>query len=279
MINAFFHKRSGGKDPAVDYTFVDHLEDLRWVLLRSLVGVGLCSVVGFVYIDFFFDSVIMGATYESFPTYRLMCWLSDKCGFGERFCMHGIDVRLQSTRMSGQFFMSFSVALCVGIVLAFPYVVYQIWQFVKPALTAQEIRQTCFIVLPITVLFLVGLGFGYFILSPYSIQFFTHYSLSPRIENRFVVSDFVSVVLQLSLGSAVLFELPFVVYVLAKLGLVSSRMLKRSKKYAFLIILVVAAVITPPDVFSQLIISAPVYLLYECSIFIARYAERKSETQ
>lgn len=274
MIKRLFQRRV----PLQEYTFVDHLEELRWVLMRCLLAVAVGAVLGFVYIDFFFNKIVMAPAHGDFPTYKFVCWLG-RILASEKLCLADLSVKLQSTRMGAQFFMSFSIALVIGLILAFPYIVYNIWGFVRPALSEGEIRVTRYVTLSISILFFLGISFGYFVVAPYSIQFFANYTLSPDIENRFMVSDYIGNILQITLGSGFVFQVPLLVYFLVKIGLVPVMMLKRYRKHVFVIVLILAAIITPPDVISQIIVAIPLYLLYEFGILIGRRVERKAQKQ
>lgn len=262
------------KRPLQEYTFVDHLEELRWVLLRSGIAVLIGTVLGFVYINFFFDKIIMAPARDDFPTYRLVCWIGKQFA-SEKLCLHNLQVKLQSTRMGAQFFMSFSIALVIGIILAFPYIIHNIWSFIKPALNENEIRITRYMTISVSALFFLGVAFGYFIVAPYSIQFFANYTLSPHIENRFMISDYITNILQITIGSGLVFQVPLLVYFLVRAGVVNVRMLLKYRKHIFVGILILAAIITPPDVVSQVIVAIPLYLLYEFGIMIGRRVERK----
>lgn len=270
MIKQLFKRRI----PLQEYTFVDHLEELRWVLVRSLIAIVIFTIVGFIYVDFFFDKVIMSPARNDFPTYKLVCWIGKQFS-SDKLCFQNLNVKLQSTRMGAQFFMSFSIALVVGIILSFPYVIHNIWNFIKPALNDTEIRNTRYVTLSISILFFLGTSFGYFIVVPYSIQFFASYTLSPDIENRFMISDYVTNILQISLGSGLVFQMPLLVYFLVKLGIARVKILMKYRKHVFVGILILAAIITPPDVVSQIIVAIPLYLLYEFGIMIGRRVERK----
>lgn len=264
------------KKQLAEYTFVDHLEELRYVLIRCLIAVVLCAVLGFIYLDFFFNQVLMAPTHKDFPTYRIFCALGHYLGWEDKFCIKNKPIQLQSTKMGAQFLMSFSIALAIGVLLSFPYIVRQIWRFIRPALNPRELKNTNHILFYISVLFFIGVGFGYFIITPYTIQFFANYTLSDAIENRFLVSDYIATVLQLSLGSGLFFQFPLLLYTLGKIGILSSSSLKKYRKYALLILLLVAAIITPPDILSQVILTAPLYALYEISILIIEKVERNA---
>jgi sec-independent protein translocase protein TatC len=267
-------KRNGDQG---EMTFVDHLEELRWHIIKSLAAVMVGTIIAFIKMNFFFDKVIMGPAHKDFITYRLLCSVSHKIGLGDAMCLEDINIKLQSTEMSSQFLMSFTIAIVVGFVLAFPYIFWQIWKFVRPALKPKEMKKTRGIVFWVSLLFFLGVCFGYFVIAPYTVNFFAAFSLSPLIENKFLISDYIDTITQLALGTGLVFQLPLVVYFFTKIGLLSANFLRTYRKYAIVVVLVVAAVITPPDVVSQLIVTIPLWLLYEISIAIAARVEKDNK--
>lgn len=255
-------------------TFVDHLEALRWHIVKIIGAVLVGAVVAFIKMDFFFNSVVMGPAHRDFITYRALCSISHRVGLGNAMCLEDINIKLQSTEMSSQFMMSFTIAFITGFIIAFPYIFWQIWQFIRPALKPSELKKTRGMIFWVSLLFFLGVAFGYFIIAPYTVNFFAAYTLSPLIENKFLVSDYIDTITQLVLGTGIVFQLPLVVYFFSRIGLLSAKFLRTYRKYAILVILVIAAVITPPDVVSQLVVTFPLWLLYEISIGIAARVER-----
>lgn len=260
-----FNRKPGEEE----MSFIEHLEALRWHVVRSLLAVMAGAVIVFANMDFFFDTVILGPAHADFITYEYLCKFSHIIGMGDAMCMSDLNLKFISTEMSAQFMMSFTVAFVLGFIIAFPYVFWEFWRFVKPALTQNEKTRTRGMIFWVSLLFFIGIGFGYFIIAPYTVNFFASFTLSPLIENNFRIAEYVGDITQLVLGTGLVFQLPLVVYFLSKIGLVTPEILRKSRKYALVAILVVAAVITPPDVVSQLIVTLPLLILYEISIGIS----------
>lgn len=261
-----FFKNSPEK---AEMSFIDHLEELRWHIMRSVLALLVGSVVVFVKIDFFFKTIVMGPAHKDFITYRLLCKISHAVGLGKSMCLDEVNLNLQSTEMSSQFMMSFTIAMIGGFILVFPYIFWEFWRFTKPALTDKEQQKTRGVIFWVSVLFFLGIAFGYYLIAPYTVNFFASYTLDPQIKNNFTVSDYIDNIVSLVLGSGVVFQLPLVVFFFSKVGLLTPTFLRSNRKYAFVIILVIAAVITPPDVVSQMIVTIPLLLLYEISIWIS----------
>lgn len=274
MAKSLFNRKSASGE---EMSFIDHLEALRWHIMRALLAVLIGAIVVFIYMDFFFDRVIMGPAHRDFITYRALCAASHKLGLGNAMCLDDINLKLISTEMSSQFMMSFTIAFVGGLVIAFPYVFWEFWRFVRPALTQKELKKTRGVIFWVSLLFFSGIGFGYFLIAPYTVNFFAAYTLSPMIANTFTVSDYIDNIVSLVLGTGIVFQLPLVVYFLAKVGLLTADFLRQSRKFAVVIILVIAAVITPPDVVSQLIVTIPLWLLFEISISIAARVNKEQE--
>lgn len=256
---------------------MDHLEALRWHVVRSLAAVLVGAIVVFANIDFFFNDIILGPAHNDFITYKLICDFSHKVGMGDAMCMEDINLKLISTEMSSQFMMSFTIAFVAGFIIAFPYVFWEFWRFVGPALTPKEKKKTRGMIFWVSLLFFLGVGFGYFLLAPYTVNFFASFTLSPLIENNFRISDYIENITQLVLGTGVVFQLPLAVLFLSRVGILTPAFLRASRKYAVVVILVIAAVITPPDVVSQLIVTIPLWILYEISIGISARVVRDQE--
>ncbi|MCG7856795.1 twin-arginine translocase subunit TatC [Flavihumibacter sp.] len=266
MAKSLFRRKSGTE---AEMSFVDHLEALRWHIMRSLLAIMVGAIIVFVYMDFFFGRVVMGPTNKDFITYKALCWFSHKVGLGDAMCLAEINLKLISTEMSSQFMMSFTISFVGGLIVAFPYVFWEFWRFIRPALTDKELSRTRGVIFWVSLLFFTGVAFGYFLIAPYTVNFFAAYTLSPDIQNTFTVSNYIDNIVSLVLGTGIVFQLPLVVYFLAKVGIVTASFLRTYRKFAVLIILIIAAVITPPDVISQLIVTVPLWFLYEISISIA----------
>ncbi len=258
-----------------EMSFFDHLDALRKHLIRAGLAIVVFTIVGFVYIDYIFHNIILGPLNDDFFTYRKLCEFSHTFYHSDEFCISNLNYTLQNTEMAGQFMMSFKLAFLVGLVLAMPLILWQIWLFIKPALSVKEKKKTRGFVFYSSVLFALGILFGYFVLCPISVNFFAHYSLSSLIKNEINMQNVISFMTLLVLGTGLIFELPVLMYFLAKLGLISSAFLKKYRRYAFVIILILAAIITPPDIVSQVILTIPLYSLFELGIFIIKRVEKQ----
>ncbi len=248
--------------------FLDHLEALRWHLVRSAAAIVVFAIAAFLNTGILFDKVILAAKNPDFWTYRMMCLLSER--FNIDFCIDKIPFTLINIDMSGQFTTHIYVAFVTGFVLAFPYFIWEMWRFIKPALTTTERSYSRGIVFFSSVLFIAGVLFGYYIISPLSINFLGSYQISEQVANQISLSSFISTVTMLTLSSGVVFELPVVIYFLSKIGLVTPAFLKAYRKHAMIVILIIAAIITPsPDVTSQILVAIPLFLLYEVGIGVS----------
>lgn len=274
----FFNKRD--KDAKGEMTFIDHLEELRWHVIRSVIAVLIGAVAVFVYSDFVIDKIVMGPAHDYFISYKIFCDLSHSLGLGETLCFGKIPVAFQSNTMSGQFIASFTVAFVGGFVVAFPYIFWEFWRFVKPALSQKEIRKTRGVIFWVSFLFFLGVGFGYFILTPFMVNFYFTYKLSPLIEIKPTFSDYLENLVYTTVGIGVLFQMPLLIMVLARIGVVTGRFLRKYRRHAFVIILIAAAIITPStDPFSLTIVTIPLYLLFETSIIIASRINKRQEKE
>jgi sec-independent protein translocase protein TatC len=275
-----FFKRIGGKDkeePA-EMTFFDHIEELRWHLIRS-VAVWLTAVIFiFIYIDWIYDHIILAPTVSTFFTYGALCNLGHWLHLGDSFCMPVIKINLQVTEVNGTFTSAINIAMIGGLVIAFPYIFWELWRFVKPALSPKEKKYGQRSIFFVSLCFFTGAAFGYYLLAPFTFNFLAGFTLgkSAIIQYRPSVNDYVDSLTNLILGCGIAFELPVLAFVLAKIGIITGAMLKKYFKFAFVIILVVAAVITPsPDWTSQFIVAIPLVLLYWISIWLASSVDRK----
>lgn len=260
-----------------EMSFFDHLEELRWHIIRSLFAILIGFVVIFVKIGWVYDRVIMGPAHPDFITYRWLCKIGHLLHLGNSLCMEEIKLKLQSTELSGQFMLSLTTSFIGGFIIAFPYIFWEFWRFVKPALKPSERKYTRGIIFWVSLLFFLGVLFGYYLITPYTVNFFANYSVSDSIENRFLIQNYLDIITQLVLGTGLVFQLPVVVFFLSKVGILTPSFMKNYRRHAIVVILVVAAVITPPDVASQLIVSLPLLLLYEISIFICAKVNKQRE--
>jgi sec-independent protein translocase protein TatC len=269
-----------GKTEDEELTFVDHLEALRWHIVRSLLAIIVIALLIFLNIDWVFERVILGPLNNNFISYRLMCSLSHKLGMGDALCMPAITVKLQTTTFSAQFMSSITIAFVGGFITAFPYVFWELWRFVKPALTTKELQSTRGSILFVSFFFFTGAAFGYFLLGPFTFNFLSNYTLgtSHILETKPTLDDYLENLVNIILGCGIAFELPVLSYVLTKIGLITPEFLKTYRKYAVVVILVIAAVITPsPDWSSQMLVFVPLFFLYQLSIAISKRAFKQME--
>jgi len=260
-----------------EMAFLDHLEELRWHVVRSVAAIFIMMILAFVFTGFIFDEIIFAPSDPSFVTFRWLCRLGEITGV-EGLCVTEIPMKLQSRFLMGQFTMQLTSSFVIGLCVAFPYVVWELWRFISPGLYIREKKGSRGAVFYVSFLFLLGIAFGYFILSPMTIAFLANYTISDKIANEFDITSYVSTITALVLGSGLLFQLPVVMFFLTKVGIVTPKFLRQYRKHAVVIILITGAIITPsPDPLSQSLISIPLYILYEISIWISAMELRRKE--
>ena len=276
-LNTFFKRRSPSE---ADMSFVDHLEALRWHLFRMVVYVATAGVIIFVKIDWIFDTIIRGPIRKDFISYTALCRFGHWVGAGDALCMPAVDTELQSTAFGSMFMTSINIAIFGGLIVAAPFVFWELWKFIKPALTTKEVKNTRGAVAFVSGFFLLGVAFGYFLLAPFTFSFLSNYKLglSNVMLVRPTLDDYIETMIDIIIGCGLAFELPVAAFVLTKIGLITASFLRNYRKYAIVIILVVAAVITPsPDWMSQAIVTIPLWLLYEFSILVAARVQKEEE--
>lgn len=269
-----------GKGDETEMSFIDHLEILRWHIVRSVLAILISAILFFIYIDEIFDVVIMGPTRNDFISYRLLCNISHFLGMGDSLCMPPMKLNLQVTSISGTFMSSITIAIVGGLLLAIPFVFYEIWKFIRPALKPTELKYTNGIILWVSFFFFLGAAFGYFMLAPFTFNFLSNYTIGAMgvIDYRPTLSDYLDTLIDITLGAGIAFELPMATWLLSKLGIITPNFLRNYRKYAYVVLLVLAAIITPsPDWGSQLIVVVPLVLLYEISILIAARVKKKQD--
>jgi sec-independent protein translocase protein TatC len=270
--------KSGQKQEDVEMSFLDHLEALRWHIIRSGASILIFAVIAFLNKHFIFDVVFLGPTHTDFWTYRMFCKLGHLMGAGDDACVKSMGFKLINTEMAGQFTQHISMSITLGIVMAFPYAAWELWRFFRPALTQKEKRYTRGIVGASTTLFIIGILFGYFGITPVTIQFLGSYSISDTLVNFITVSDYIDTVTMTTISIAITFELPIVVYFLSKAGILTPTLMRQYRKHAIVIILILAAVITPTtDMLTMTLVAIPFYALYEASIFVAYIVARNKK--
>jgi sec-independent protein translocase protein TatC len=270
-------KRRTKEGSAEEMSFIEHLDVLRRHLFRSAAAVAVGAIIVAIYNKFIVQRILMGPTHSDFWTYKTLCALGHKWGLGDKLCMADIQLKMQSNVVSGQFDTYFNVIVIGGFILAFPYVFWQFWRFTKPALKENELRNTRGAIFWVSLLFFLGVLFGYFIIAPYTISFFANFKLDSNIENIWTIASYFTAMSQIVLGAGLAFQLPLAMYFLAKIGVVSAAYLRRVRKYAILIIVIVASIITPPDILSTVVASAPLILLYEISIALCVRVENREK--
>jgi len=267
---ALFNRNRG--EEKAEMTFIDHLEELRQRIIRSVIAILVMAAIIFIYRDWVFDNVITGPINPDFISYRLLCDFSHWAHMGDALCMPPVNINMQTTTFGGQFLSSISLALIGGILIAFPYIFWEFWRFIKPALKDKELKNTRFIIFWVSFFFFTGAAFGYFLLGPFTFNFLGSFTLGTKgvLETRPTLTDYLDNLTNLILGCGIAFELPVLAYILTKIGLITPVYLRKIRKYAVVVILLAAAIITPsPDWMSQLIVFLPLFALYELSILVA----------
>jgi len=262
-----------------EMSFLDHLEELRWHLIRSLAAVIVFTIVAFLSARWIFENIVFAPARPDFPTFKALCKLGNLLHY-EGLCITDIPFQVQSRNMTGQFTMHIMASFILGFMIAFPYVAWEIWRFIKPGLQIKERKYSRGAVAAISILFFFGVMFGFYVIAPWMVYFLANYSISDMVVNEFDITSYVSTVVLLVFGSGLLFQLPVVIYFLTKIGIVTPKFLRTYRKHSIIIILIVAAIVTPPDPLSQMLISIPLYLLFEISILISSsVAKRKAKEE
>lgn len=273
IVDTFLRKRQSS--PGGEMAFTDHIEELRWHIIRSLIAILIGGIVVFFNIEWVFDKIILGPAHPGFVSYRALCKLGNAIHVSA-LCLQDINLDFQNTELSGQFMMSFSVSFMIGFIVAFPFVFWEFWKFIKPALKPSELKSARGMVFWSSLLFFIGVLFAYYVIAPFTINFFASYQLSPSFKNIITMSNYYDTMSDLILGMGLVFELPVVVFFLSRIGLLTPKLMRSNRNYAILIIFVLAAVITPPDWFSIWLVAIPLIILYEAGITISeRVAKEK----
>ncbi|MDR5589729.1 twin-arginine translocase subunit TatC [Christiangramia sp. SM2212] len=265
------------EEPENEMSFLDHLEELRWHLIRSVLAVVIAGGIAFLLKGFIFDILLFGPSKGDFFSYNMLCRMSTFIGIDGGFCFEELPFKIQSRTMGGQFSAHVWTSITAGFIIAFPYVIYEFWKFVAPAMHSNERKHAKGFIFVTSFLFFLGVLFGYYVVTPLSINFLGKYQVSDIVLNEFDLSSYISLVRASVLASGLIFELPIVIYFLTKVGVVTPQFLKTYRKYALVIVLVLSAVITPPDIVSQIIVAIPVLILYEVSIVISKFMYKKEE--
>lgn len=269
-------KKRGKKTPQAEMSFLEHLEELRWHIIRSVSLIVIFAVVAFIMKDFIFNEIIFKPKMPDFWTNRMMEKLGELVG-SDVLKINQHPLKLISLKMADQFMLHFMVAIIVGLIVASPFVFYEIWRFIKPALYDKERKHASGAVFFTSVLFLVGIMFGYFIIVPLSIDFLTTYSVSAEVENQINMRSYISTVTSITFASGIIFLLPIFSFFLSKVGILTPQFMRTYRKHSYVVMFLLAAIITPPDVFSQIMVAIPLVFLYEISIYISKIVVKKRE--
>lgn len=276
-----FRKKKKGEN---EMSFLEHLEALRWVLLKVIVAVIIGATVVFSFKDFVFSEIIFGPLRDNFLTYKALCASTNKLSQwmpsvieANAGCFETLKLQVIAPKMTTQFMTAILVSVIGGFIITFPFVIFQLWVFIRPALYKKEQKRAQGLVFWTTLLFSIGILFGYYLVAPLSINFLGNFKVSENVQNLPSLNSFMGILASTTLASGVVFELPILVYFLSKVGLLTPEFMKKYRKHAFVITLLLSAIITPPDVFSQILVAVPIVVLYEISIFISRFVKKKLE--
>lgn len=274
----FFNRRN--KDDKAEMSFIDHLEDLRWHVIRSVIAILIGAIIVFIYSGFVVDKILFAPTRADFISARWLCSLGHSIGIGDTLCFAAVKAKFLENTMTGQFIASFTLAFIGGFIIAFPYIFWEFWKFIKPALSPKELKKTKGVIFWVSLLFFTGVAFGYFILTPFMVNFYFNYKLSAQIEIMPSFSDYLENLVYTTVGIGILFQMPLLVMVLARIGIITGKFLKKYRRHAFVIILIAAAIITPStDPFSLTIVTIPLYMLFEASVIIASRINKRQEKE
>lgn len=272
-----------GKKGEAEMSFLEHLEELRWHIIRSVIAIVAFMFVAFAFKSLLFDSILIAPSRPEFISNRLLCqfghYLHDSRIIENReiLCINNNDFQLISIKMAGQITTHIIVALVAGFILAFPFVIREFWSFFRPALHSNEAKHARGAVLSSTMLFFTGILFGYFVLAPLSIHFLTSYQVSPNVLNQINIRSYIGTLTSVCFATGIVFELPIIAFFLTKIGIITPAFMRKYRKHSIVVIFIVAAIITPPDIFSQILVAIPLLLLYEVSIFISAGVMRSKQ--
>jgi sec-independent protein translocase protein TatC len=271
---AIFGKK--GKKGEKEMSFLEHLEELRWHIIRSILAVLVFMIIAFIFKSFIFDNIILAPKNPAFFTNRLLCHLGDFL-HTTALCINTKPLNLINIKMSGQLTTHITVAMVSGLILAFPVILWEFWQFFKPALHANEAKYAKGAVFAASMLFFIGVLFGFFMLAPLSIHFLSSYEISPDVTNQINIRSYIGTITSICLATGLVFELPIIAFFLTKVGIITPAFMRKYRKHAIVVIFIVAAIITPPDVFSQTLVAIPLLILYEVSILISARVMKQKE--
>ena len=271
-------KQLKGKKGDKEMSFLEHLEELRWHIIRSVVAIFVLMIVAFCFKKIIFDGIVLAPRYADFLTTKWLCKLGELLNKGA-LCINQQPADLINITMAGQLTMHFKVSIVAGLILAFPVILWEFWRFFEPALKPNEKKYTGGIVAISSLLFFVGVLFGYFALAPLSVYFLTMYEVSDAVVNQINLKSYVGTITSICFATGFIFELPIIAFFLTKIGVITPEFMRRYRKHAIVLALIVAAIITPPDVFSQILVAIPLLILYEISIFISARIVKQREKE
>lgn len=260
-----------------EMSFLDHLEELRWHLVRSFAAIFIVGVLIFANVNFVFDNILLAHLKPDFSTYHFFCKVFSAVGIDSSFCSISLNQNLQSVNPTQQLMTAVWSSLILGFVVSFPYILWEFWRFIAPGLHPSERKKSKGFIFVASFLFFIGILFSYYVILPMSVYFFYNFEISDKVQNIFKLDAYISLITNTLLGVAIFFELPVVIFFLSKIGLVTPQFLRKYRKHALVVVLVLSAIITPPDVASQVIVSVPIMILYEISIYISKFVQKKQE--
>lgn len=261
-----------------EMSFLNHLEELRWHMVRSVAAIFILAIVFFIFAQQVYDNFLLAHIHPDFITYQIFCDFFNLFGFDSAFCdISFAEKKLQSIKVTSQLMNSIWSSLILGLILAFPYLLWEIWRFVSPGLTNKEIKKSRGFIFIASALFFIGVLFSFYVIAPISIHFLYNYQITDSIENSFTLESHIGLVTNMLIGVSILFELPVLIYFLTKIGLITPEFLKRYRKHALVVVLILAAIITPPDVASQVIVAIPILILYEIGIKVSKRVIRNQQ--
>ena len=280
MAEVVSNKKKPREKETKEMSFWEHLEELRWHIIRSVIAILILGVAAFLNRDIIFDKIILAPKDSDFITNQLLCRLADYLGV-TALCLDNLSLSVVNLKMSGQFMTHLYISIVSGIIVGFPYLLWEVWRFIQPALKPKERKYSGGAVLVCSLLFLTGVLFSYFLIVPLTLHFLGTYQVSDFVQNNIALNSYISTVVSVSFAVGLVFELPVFVYFLTKVGILTPNFMKKNRKYMLVIILVLSAIITPPDIFSQVMVCIPLMILYELSIWISKkvYLKRESELQ
>lgn len=258
-------------------SFLDHLEELRWHLIRSFLAIVVIAILVFIFIKTVFNEVLLAHLKPDFPTYQFFCTVFSSLGFESSFCNIQFKQTLQALNPTQQLMTAIWSSLILGFIVAFPYVLWEIWRFISPGLLEKERKKSKGFIFFASLLFFLGISFSYYVIIPMSVYFFYNFSIGDAVINNFKLDAYISLVTNTLIGVAVFFELPILIYFLSKIGLITPEFLRKYRKHAIVLVLILSAIITPPDIASQVIVAFPIMILYEISIHISKFVINKAQ--